>query len=86
MKIVEGDKISLRTIVKSVEDALDEGGKIFKSCLFLSNFIADIDKKIRDPEGKLAGIGHSFAPHPVFPSSLEAQIMDLSAKTKALHK
>lgn len=84
--MVEGDKISLRTIMKSIEDALDEGRKIFKSCLFFPKFIVDIDKQIRDLEGKLAAIGHSFAPHSFFPSSLEAQIMHLTNKIKGLNK
>lgn len=35
-KVIEGDKISLKIAVKSVEDALSEGGKIFKSCMFFT--------------------------------------------------
>lgn len=48
-------------------------------------FIVDINKQIRDFEGKLASTSHSFAPHSVFPSSLEAQIMDFTDKIKGLN-
>lgn len=63
LKAVEGDRVSLNTVVKSVEDALDEGGKIYKSCLILPKFIVDIDEKIRDHEGQLADIAQYFGPH-----------------------
>ncbi|XP_059070605.1 uncharacterized protein LOC131860241 [Cryptomeria japonica] len=86
LKVIEDDKEVLKTMVKSVEDALGEGRKIFKSCLFLPKFIAEIDKQIRDFEGKLASISHSFAPHLVFLSSLEAQIIDFTNKIKGLNK
>lgn len=86
MKTIEVDREVLKSIVKSVKDALDKDGKIFKSCPFLPKFTADIDKQIRDLEGKLVSIGHSFPPHLVFPSSLEDQIMDLTNKIKGLNK
>lgn len=43
LKEVERDGASLKAAIKSIEEALDEGGKIFKSCLALPNFIAEID-------------------------------------------
>lgn len=86
LKTTEVDSEVLKNVVKSVEDALDEGGKIFKLCLFLPNFTIDIDRPIKYFEGKLASIGHSFSPHSVFPSSLEAQIMDFIDKIKGLNK
>lgn len=85
-KTIEVDREVLKYVVKSVEDALDEGEKWFKSSLFLPKFTTDIDKQIRDFEGKIASIGHSFAPLSVFPSSLEAQIIDFTNKIKGLNK
>lgn len=85
LKEVERDRVSLKTAMKSVEEELDEGKKIFKSCLF-SQFTTDIDWKISDLEGKLVGISHSFAPQSVFPSTLEAQISELTDKIKGLNQ
>lgn len=58
LKEVERDRVSLKTSMKIVEETLNEGGKIFKSCLFLPKFTVEIDQQVRDLEGKLAGIGH----------------------------
>lgn len=86
LKEVERDRASLKTAMKSVEEALDEGGKFFKSCLFLSNFTVDIDRQIKYLEGNLSSIGHSFVPQSIFPSSLEAQILDYTNKIKSLNQ
>lgn len=58
----------------------------YMSCLILSKFTRDIDKKIKEYEGQLAAISQPFTPHLVFASSLEAQVMDLTDKIKSLHQ
>lgn len=84
--MIEGDRTILKSMVKTVDDALDEGGKIFNSCLFLPKFSTDTDKKIRDLEGQSTGIAQSFSLYLVFSSTLEAQIMDPTDKIKGLNK
>lgn len=44
----------LITVMKSLQDALDEGGQIYKSCLILPKFTIDIEKKIRECERQLS--------------------------------
>lgn len=56
LKMVEGDRVSLISNLKSIQEALDEGGKIYKSCLLLPKLTIEIDKKIKECEGWLAGI------------------------------
>ncbi|XP_059066371.1 uncharacterized protein LOC131857687 [Cryptomeria japonica] len=53
LRMVEGDRISLITGVKGIQEALDKGGKIYKSCLLLLKFTIELDKKIKECEGKL---------------------------------
>lgn len=47
LKMVEGYRVSLTTSLKSIQKALDEGGKIYKSCLILPKFRIEIDKQIK---------------------------------------
>lgn len=54
--MVEGDRTSLITAMKDIQDTLDEGGNIYKSCLILPKFTINIDKKIKECEGRLANI------------------------------
>lgn len=51
LKMIEGDRVGLITDMKNIQDALDEGGQIYKSCLIFPKFIVDIDKKIKECEG-----------------------------------
>lgn len=51
MKMIEADRVTLVTTIKSIQDVLDEGGQIYKSCLIFSKFIMDIGKKIKEYEG-----------------------------------
>lgn len=56
LRMVEGNRVSLITDLKDIQEALDEGGKIYKSCLLLLKFTIELDKKIKECEGQLAGI------------------------------
>lgn len=60
--MTESDRVSLITSMKGIQDALDEGGQIYKSCLIFPKFIMDIDKKIRECESQLPSISLSYAP------------------------
>lgn len=55
-KMIINDRGLLDTCVKSIQDALSEGGNIYKSCLSHSKFLADIEKQIVENEKTLAGI------------------------------
>lgn len=48
LKMIEDDRVTLVTAMKSTQDGLDEGDHIYKSCLILPKFTIDIDKKIRE--------------------------------------
>lgn len=78
LKVVEDDRAVLKSMVKSIKNALDEGGKIYKSCFILLKFTLDIGKKIKEYEGQLVAISQSFDPISVFASSLATQVMDLT--------
>lgn len=82
-KVVEDDRAVLQSTVKSIEHALDEGNKIYKSCLILSEFTLDIDKKIKEYEGKLAAISQTFSPHSVFASILKLKLWTQLTKSRA---
>lgn len=60
LRMVEDDRVSLITSVRSIREALNEGGKIYKSCLLLLKFTIDLDKKIKECEGQLASISQSY--------------------------
>jgi hypothetical protein len=42
------DRTLLFAYVKSIQDALSEGGNIYKSCLLGSKFVEEIEKKIKE--------------------------------------
>lgn len=56
LKMIEDDRVSLLVALKDIQDALDKGGNIYKSCLILSKFTIDINKKIRECESQLANV------------------------------
>lgn len=47
------DKATLGECVKSMQDALSIGGNLYKSCLSLNKFIADIENKFKVYENEL---------------------------------
>lgn len=52
--MVVGDRVTLDTCVKGIQDALSKGGNIYKLCLSLSKFTQDIEKKTKEHEDQLA--------------------------------
>lgn len=56
LRMVEGDRVNLITDVKAIQEALNKCRKIYKSCLLLSKFTIELDKKINECEGQLASI------------------------------
>lgn len=86
LRMVEGDRASLITYMKGIQEALKEGSKIYKSCLLLSKFTIEIFKKIKECEGQLASISQSYSPHVIFASNYEAQVMYLLDKIKSLNQ
>lgn len=60
MTIITNDRGLLDTCVKRIQDALLEGGNIYKSCLSPSKFVADIEKKIMENKKTLASILQYF--------------------------
>lgn len=55
-RMISDDRVVLDTCIKSTQDALSEGGNIYKSCLSLSKFTDDIEKKSKEHEMQLVGI------------------------------
>lgn len=45
-KVTRDDRVRLNKGLQTISEALTEDGNIYKSCLILPNFIADIDKQI----------------------------------------
>lgn len=43
--MISNDRATLCNCVKSLQDAITIGGNLYKSCLFLNKFTADIEKK-----------------------------------------
>lgn len=43
-KMGEGNRVSLTTNLKAIQEALDEGSQIYRSCLLLPKFTVEIDK------------------------------------------
>lgn len=84
LKMIEGDKKCLVTCVKGIQDALVEGGRIYKSCLLLPKFTIEVDKKIKECEGQLGNLSQSYDPQSVFASSKENQVISLLDKIKSL--
>lgn len=62
LRMIEGDRASLITNMKGIQDGLEEGGKIYKSCLLLPKFTIDLDKKTKECEGQLVGISQCYGP------------------------
>lgn len=60
--MIANDKYLLATSVKNIQSALFEGGNIYKSCLSLSKFTEDIEKKMKECEKQLADITQAFDP------------------------
>lgn len=52
-KMIEDDRVTLVTIMNNIQDALYEGDRIYKSCLFFPKFTIDIEMKIRGREDQL---------------------------------
>lgn len=55
-RMITDDRVTLDTCIKRVQDALSKGGNIYKSCLSLSKFTKDIEKKSKEHEDQLARI------------------------------
>lgn len=72
LRVIEGDRVSLIISVKGIKEALNEGSKIYKSCLLLPKFIIELGKKIKECEGQLEGISQSYSPQANFASNYEA--------------
>lgn len=68
------DRITLDASIKSVDEALSKGGNIYTSCLKLSKFTQDIEKKIKENEDQLDHWSQSFDPLLVSLSGHEAQV------------
>lgn len=86
LKMVEGNRVSLISSLKTIQEALDEGSKIYKSCLILPKFTIEIDKKIKECEGQLADISQFYVSQSIFASNYEAQVMALLDKIKSLNQ
>lgn len=51
LQMINNDKAQLDKELKLIDEALVEGGKIYKSCLILTNFTTEIDKQIENCRG-----------------------------------
>lgn len=49
-EMIANDKNLLATCIKNIQGSLSEGGKAYKSCLVLSKFTEDDEKKVKDLE------------------------------------
>lgn len=61
-KMIANDKVTLDTCVKSMQEALSEGGNLYKSCLSLKRFTKDFEKNSKEHEDELACISQSVDP------------------------
>lgn len=84
--MIEDDGVSLVIALKGIQDALDEGGHLYKSCLMFHKFNIYIDKKIRECEGYLASISQSYAPKSVPATNFEPQVLSILNKIKSLNQ
>lgn len=83
-RMIADDRASLDTCVKSMQDGLSEGDNIYKSCLSLSKFTKDIEKKSKEHEEQLAKISQSLDPLSTSMNSKEDQLISLLDKIKSL--
>lgn len=84
-KMIAKDRVTLDACVKSMKDALSEGGNMYKSCLSLKKFTKDIEKKSKDHEDELASISQLVDPLSVSLSSHEDQVTSLLEKIRSLN-
>lgn len=84
--MVIDDRITLDASIKSIQEALSEGGNIYKSCLKLSKFTQDIERKIKEHEDQLDQLSQSFDLLLVSLSGHEAQVVSLLEKIRSLNR
>lgn len=59
--MISNDRILLGSSAKSIQNALFEGGSVYKSCLAFSKLVEDIEKKIKENE-ELTDLSKPFDP------------------------
>lgn len=80
------EKGKLKTFLQSIDDALAEGGKVYKTCLDFSKLTTSIDKKILDCKDHLLQISNSYNLLTNLTSSLEGLILAVMDQILRLEK
>jgi len=60
--IITNDRSTLDIGIKSLENALKDGGNMYKFFLSWPKVIEDIEKKVKEQEGKLSSLSQNFDP------------------------
>lgn len=84
-KLVADDRTNLDMGKKGIQDALSEGGNIYKSCSQLSKFTQDIKSKIKAHEDQLVKLSQSFDLLSISLSGHEKQVISLLEKLRSLN-
>lgn len=79
-KMILRDRATLGDYMKSMQDAINEVGNLYKSCLSLGKFTVDIEKKSREFKDQLGSISQSVDPLTNSLSSHENQVISLLEK------
>lgn len=80
--MIKNDKAQIEKELKLIDEALTKGGKIYKSCLVLTNFTTEIDKQIDNFIGQLAHISQAYDPTTNLTKSIEGQILGITKKIR----
>jgi len=80
------DRMVLDASVKSIQNALPEGGNVYTFCLSYPKVIKDIEDKIKVSKKKLSSVSKSFDHVTVSVASKESQAISLIEDIKKLTK
>lgn len=84
--MIESDKTQLDKELKLIDEALQEGGKMYKSCLIWTNFTTELDNKIDTYKSQLVHISQEYDPTVNLTRNVEGQILTLMGQIGNLEK
>lgn len=84
--MISTEKTKIHTYLQSIDEALAEEGKVYKTCLDFSKFVASLDKKIMDYKSQLLQISHAYNPTSNLTSSLQGPILAVMDQLLKLEK
>jgi len=86
LELISKDRKIVSIGIKSLENALKDGGDIYKFCISWSKATAAIDKKIKEEQDKLQSLSQSFDPLSSSIINQECQTIAVLNEIKNLEK